>query len=202
MGRTTNRAMRTVRGFKYQKQLHQMQGALVLKDRKANKYLAIIKQVELDKGAKGRPHIEESLFAQLKKRYRGNLLGIPNNTTLVFFCKWSPCKRCATGCIPSIADELNIKAGQRGLIVKFKFETFYTKSDWENAIGEKTTGVEEYFWKDADEARTAYEKLMLSYGFDKTKDVMSPDETAYMSIRVPNLVVTQLDEPVPIEIAS
>lgn len=106
-------------------------------------------------------HVEEKLFHSLEHRFKSNLKEIPACSTIIFVCRWSPCKKCTKETIPNFLDRINLCG--RSLIFKFRFEWYATTELWpkEKLI---RSGSGQFLWGSREEADAEYNKLTRKYG--------------------------------------
>ncbi|MFT3856258.1 MAG: hypothetical protein QM742_01670 [Aquabacterium sp.] len=118
-------------------------------------------------------HVEARLFYQLKAKY-GDLGLVPEGSTVIVYCHWSPCRQCVSDTLTTCLALM--KVAERQLRVRFRFDTFYTAANWE-AYGKslRPDCGGKFFWKDADEAEAAYTKLASPYGTCPMKNHSTPD---------------------------
>lgn len=95
-------------------------------------------------------HIEVQLFEKLKKHYSGSFDNIPNGATIFIAARWSPCVNCTSFSLPRLLNEM--KVGSRGLKVKFRFDRYYSKTDW-------TYEGQSNLWSDNPTAQYNYDAL-------------------------------------------
>ena len=161
MGKATHEARGTLLLYPEQKM---MQAVLLLKDPSDNKYL----QVHGSYGDSGTDHVEMVLMQGLYERYP-EFRDVPNNSTIIFAAKWSPCAQCTTSTIPSFLEKLS--PGRKGIRVKFRFESYYTAENWKAAGGELREHGGKFFWESTEKAQTAYDSLSRKYGIHSISDV-------------------------------
>jgi hypothetical protein len=97
-------------------------------------------------------HVEVELFQKLYG-YFGNFSNIPNNSTIIFAAKWSPCTQCTAQDIPNFLAALDIQ--NRNIRVKFRFENYYSLTDWPHNNLHR--------WTDNATAQQAYDLLSTQY---------------------------------------
>lgn len=113
-------------------------------------------------GSGCRVHVEDMLLHLLKEKY-GSLSAIPENSKIVLYGYWRPCKFCMDHTIPSRLSEMKIV--ERNLRVRFRFNQYYTASSWEaqgKSVRSESGG--HYFWESTEAAEEAYTKLAGIYG--------------------------------------
>jgi hypothetical protein len=103
-------------------------------------------------GASNADHVETQLMQKLYARFNG-FNNIPNNSTIIFAAKWSPCQKCTTVDIPAFMKELD--SSNRNLNVKFRFEKYYSKENWPHNNLNR--------WENSNQAQEAYDRLSAQY---------------------------------------
>lgn len=131
-------------------------------------------------GDDGSKHIEEILADKLKLYFNGDYANIPNGTTIIFACAWSPCKFCVAYRIPNFVRA--VKAAAKGLTVKYLFLHYYLPElyiKYGNTVmtyGSQTP-YDSGYWKTKEEAQEAYEKLSGSFPLNITTTPPVPTTT-------------------------
>lgn len=131
-----------------------MRGGICVADRGQNiySYTAQANQRYSGEGS----HIEYCLFSKMLETFKYNPANIPNNSTIVFMCEWSPCKLCCRAKeknrngIQAMVRAVNLSE-DRNVRIKMRFFRYYCET--EGAQGDQR-------WKDIGEATTAYEEMM------------------------------------------
>ena len=169
MGRATLAAYNSVLSLEVDKQL---QGSVLVKDPGRNTY---VEHTQKQLASSGN-HIEESLFNKLKSHYGNNPNSIPNNSTIIFFCGWSPCRQCTCDLVPGIVQWL--KLPNRGIIVKSRFISYYTKQEVATMMKGSFGGKDELLWPNEEHAKLAHTPASTTSGVGRTKDTADPESAA------------------------
>lgn len=167
MGKTTEEARQYLLQHPYQRL---MQAVVMVKEKGKN----ILFHQRATYGESKNAHVELILMQGLYGKFEG-FSKIPNNSTIIFEAKWSPCTQCTEYQIPDFIEKVG--AVEKGIQVKFRFENFYTKALWEQELkkvgGMKREHGGSTLWKDEKTASSAYDKLGEKYGICRSRDVVS-----------------------------
>lgn len=145
---------------------HNMCAGLCVKDPSDNEYFYSLQGNSYYDYNKTLYHVEMQLAQQLYAKF-GSFDYVPNNSTIVFYCTWSPCRTCTSDLIPDIVTRLN--AQNRFIRVKFRFVKHYSKDIYTGYIGEHGG---KNLWETIYEAQAAYNELQNQYG-----QIVMPDRS-------------------------
>lgn len=107
-------------------------------------------------------HVEDRLLHWLEEKF-GALDRIPENSKIIFYGHWSPCSYCMSHAIPQGLRGMDIK--NRNQRVRFRFNRYYTNSEWSNADkGLRQGSVGHFFWDSNEAAEAAYANLAQEFG--------------------------------------
>lgn len=107
-------------------------------------------------------HVEDMLFHLLEEHF-GALNTIPPNSKIIFYGHWSPCKYCMSATIRPKLNEMDVE--NRNQRVRFRFDQYYTSSEWARAgKGVRQGSGGHFFWDSSNEADAAYENLANRFG--------------------------------------
>lgn len=109
-------------------------------------------------------HIELSMMHWLATQFPN--YDVPDHSTIVFACNWSPCKDCAEQLIPGWLEK-HLKLGERPLRVKYRFKRYYSKEEY------KGDGSVIRVWEYNNEAQDKYNELSAQYGIYGKRDEYS-----------------------------
>ncbi len=106
-------------------------------------------------------HVEQVLMGDLSARFGHNFGNIPDGSTIIFICNFSPCKECTANLIPGFVALF----AHRDIIIKFKFNTYYS---FQSMPGYKDKS-NPIIWERDDEAQLAYNTLSNDFGIAHQK---------------------------------
>ncbi len=159
-----------------------MNGGICVADRSGNvySYEATAESHYVGSG----PHIEWELFAAIMlKHFDADLKKIPNNSTVVWCCEWSPCALCGrdkqgnTHGIDAIVRSVN-NATDRNVRFKFRFMAYYKKPN----APHNPKSPSDFRFADQAAADLRYGQLVSSFGTVQTIGKSGPKQRPMLSI--------------------
>ncbi|MFK4072745.1 hypothetical protein ACI2KX_03435 [Ectopseudomonas khazarica] len=174
MGRATHQARQLLHTFPEQKT---MQAVVLVKLANGTVDFEGITNYSYGSGA----HVELELMQMLNTHY-GDIGNLPQQSTIIFAAKWSPCKQCTEELIPDFLRRSNLVA--RGIRIKFRFEDYYLSDTYPNP-----NASQKHLWPSQDAANTAYSAISNGYPIYRQMNYIFRDEDNTVTDKVSRHVV-------------